>query len=129
MVGWTFLALRRGATRRPSLRGCEKFQCGRDCEREEPSCEARRRGDAGTSRRRRNEADGLLPPQDRSLWISSQPLRMTGKHWSAEKRFAHDARRLGGFAAFVPAARIARIAERRTVFTDSAESNTSATSA
>ena len=46
----------------PSLRGCEEIQSGPRCGRDEASREARRRGDAGTSRRRRNEADGLVPP-------------------------------------------------------------------
>src|SRR5438477_11350806 len=44
------------------LRGCEEIQSGPRCGRDEASREARRRGDAGTSRRRRNEADGLVPP-------------------------------------------------------------------
>src|SRR6185295_16754403 len=57
-----------------AIRGCEEIESGRDCERDEARCEAGRRGDAETSRRRRNEADGLVPPQYRLLWIFSQPL-------------------------------------------------------
>src|SRR5712691_5578188 len=45
-----------------ALRGCEEIQSGPRAGRDEASREARRRGDAGTSRRRRNEADGLVPP-------------------------------------------------------------------
>jgi hypothetical protein len=59
------------------LRGCEEIQSGPACERDGARCEARRRLDAGTSWRSRNEADGVVPPQDGSLWIFSQPLRMT----------------------------------------------------
>src|SRR6266849_1206481 len=44
------------------LRGCEEIQSGPRCGRDEARREARRRGDAGTSRRRRNKADGLVPP-------------------------------------------------------------------
>src|SRR6266852_5860668 len=59
---------------RAPLRGCEEIQGGPACERDHVRCEARRRVDAGTSWRRRNEADGVVPPQDGSLWIFSQPL-------------------------------------------------------
>jgi hypothetical protein len=60
--------------RRRILRGCERIQSGPACERDGARCEARRRVDAGTSGRRRNEADGVVPPQDGPLWILSQPL-------------------------------------------------------
>ena len=35
-------------------------------------------GDAGTSERRRGEADGFVSPQNGSLWIFSQPLSAPG---------------------------------------------------
>jgi hypothetical protein len=55
---------REGAWRNECLRGCEEIHGGPDCERDDASCEARRRDDAGTSYRRHNEADGVVPPQD-----------------------------------------------------------------
>src|SRR5207248_328657 len=56
------LSLRERVAPSATLRGCEEIQSGPRCGRDEASREARRRGDAGTSRRRRNEADGLVPP-------------------------------------------------------------------
>ncbi len=58
------------------LRGCEGIQGGLDRERDGVRCESRRRVDAGTSSRRRDEADGVGAPQSGPPWISSQPLRI-----------------------------------------------------